>query len=285
MWSVTWHDTHAWPEVFFANVGWVRFEPTPRSGAGLIQPPYTVVGSLGPAEHQPVDPGLTSGVGSSPGASGEIPRGAIEENTQGGGTAAKDQQGFPWVWVLVPLLLIALVLTPWAVRSRQRGGRYARAGGSDPRDAAAAAWAELAATCADLDLSWPASRTPRQVAATLIEKAQLERGDPDVGPPAADALRRLAVTTERARYARGAEPTPGLVADVTAARAGLLGWATRVQRLRATFVPVSMLSRVAARTADTLDWVDTAPRRARRALGTRRPRHRDAATAETTTRH
>ena len=29
--SVTWHDAHAWPEVFFQGTGWVRFEPTPRS--------------------------------------------------------------------------------------------------------------------------------------------------------------------------------------------------------------------------------------------------------------
>jgi hypothetical protein len=200
----------------------------------------------------------------------------------GVGANGTEQNRFPWVWVLVPLLVIAVLLTPWAVRLRQRRGRYARAGGSDPRDAAAAAWAELAATGADLDLAWPASRTPRQVAAALIESTQLERGAPDVGPPAADALRRLAVTTERARYARSAEPTPGLVADVAAARAGLFGWANRVQRLRATFLPISMLSRVAARTADTLDWVDTAPRRARRALGSRRPRHRDPHAAETT---
>ena len=29
-WTVTTHDLHAWPELYFEGVGWLRFEPTPR---------------------------------------------------------------------------------------------------------------------------------------------------------------------------------------------------------------------------------------------------------------
>ena len=205
--------------------------------------------------------------------------------------------------MLVPLAVVAVLLLPWAARITQRRRRLARTTSPDPREAAAAAWAELSATCADLDLAWPASRTPRQVAVHLIETAHLEPlelnsphldlaglggsrlassgagamavGSPTraAGSPAADALRRLALTTERARYARTSEVVRGLSDDVIAARAGLLASVDRKRRLRAQLAPMSLLSSVGARTADTLDWVDAAPRRATRVL---RPRRRRA---------
>jgi transglutaminase-like putative cysteine protease len=33
-WKVSIRDMHAWPELYFANFGWVRFEPTPASVTG-----------------------------------------------------------------------------------------------------------------------------------------------------------------------------------------------------------------------------------------------------------
>ncbi len=39
---VTGNHAHAWPEVYFEEFGWVRFEPTPRSEA--TEPGYTVAG-------------------------------------------------------------------------------------------------------------------------------------------------------------------------------------------------------------------------------------------------
>lgn len=35
------HDLHAWPELFFEDVGWVRFEPTPGSRTGAEPPSWT----------------------------------------------------------------------------------------------------------------------------------------------------------------------------------------------------------------------------------------------------
>ena len=32
-WTVTLKDAHAWPELYFQGIGWVRFEPTPASGS------------------------------------------------------------------------------------------------------------------------------------------------------------------------------------------------------------------------------------------------------------
>ena len=37
------HDVHAWPELYFGGVGWVRFEPTPGIGRRRSRPtPHTV---------------------------------------------------------------------------------------------------------------------------------------------------------------------------------------------------------------------------------------------------
>ena len=33
-WKVTTADAHAWPELYFAGLGWIRFEPTPGGPTG-----------------------------------------------------------------------------------------------------------------------------------------------------------------------------------------------------------------------------------------------------------
>ncbi len=40
-WRVSIRDMHAWPELYFAGYGWVRFEPTPASITGAA-PSWTV---------------------------------------------------------------------------------------------------------------------------------------------------------------------------------------------------------------------------------------------------
>ena len=42
-WVVTVHDAHAWPELWFEGVGWVRFEPTPGGGDGGATPGWAPV--------------------------------------------------------------------------------------------------------------------------------------------------------------------------------------------------------------------------------------------------
>ena len=34
------HDSHAWPELYFHGIGWLRFEPTPRSDHQTQVPNY-----------------------------------------------------------------------------------------------------------------------------------------------------------------------------------------------------------------------------------------------------
>jgi transglutaminase-like putative cysteine protease len=250
-WQVTAHDVHAWPEVYFQGIGWVRFEPTPRSdNAGVTVPVWGTPGGSGsdPGDSQNASPGVSEGA--SPGASegSDVPVQNLPGGEGGSGAFPAIQRQFHWVWALVVLAALFVLLLPYLARRQQRRNRLART-----RD-----WTELAATCADLGRSWPASRTPRQVAQALIGDAGMEQST----PAAADALRRLALATERGRYARTPELVPGLARDVTEVSQGLVRSASRWQVLRARFMPASLLSRAASRTADALDWVDAAPRRA-----------------------
>ena len=44
-WLVSTHDAHAWPELYFQGLGWLRFEPTPQGAAGqgtATAPAYTL---------------------------------------------------------------------------------------------------------------------------------------------------------------------------------------------------------------------------------------------------
>lgn len=270
-WSVTWHDTHAWPEVYFQGVGWTRFEPTPRSDNGGVDvPAYTIpaidTDGNGPGTNRPDDnrqtPNTNTGVNVPPKATDSL----TGSTATGAGAVSTT---LPWRWLALGLLVLLILFFPWGIRGAQRRQRLRLARTGEPRAAAAAAWAELAASAIDLDMRWARSRTPRQVAAGLVAAADLE------GSSEGAALGRTARTVEYARYARTPAPTDGLAADLSLGVSGLRESASRFTRLRATFVPRSLTSRAGSRTADVLDWFDTAPRRVGTAL---RPRRQRAAT-------
>src|SRR5207237_2633120 len=52
---VTTADAHAWPELYFDDAGWLRFEPTPRADGQTSNPTYANTS----ATTVPVDPSST----------------------------------------------------------------------------------------------------------------------------------------------------------------------------------------------------------------------------------
>ena len=102
--TVTTHDAHAWPELFFQGYGWLRFEPTPSGPAGqgtAFAPSYsTTPGSAGPAgSAQTSSPGATASVS----ASGGIPANLREIlgndfGAAGGPAAARSARGRSSAW-------------------------------------------------------------------------------------------------------------------------------------------------------------------------------------------
>ncbi len=248
---VTLRDAHAWPELYFEGVGWVRFEPTPGSRAPDA-PGYSLSAQSG----GPAPSARPSSA--KPSAAPSVAPSRPAKDLEAGGAAATPVtppwwQRLPW-WVPVGLLvLLALALVPMLVGWWLRRRRWAGAGRGSP--VAEVAWEDLATRLTDLDLAWAWSWTPRAAQHRLLHDHALT-GD------GALALHRLADALETRRYA---PPTarPAEAAQVAAARrdvdlvltavgAGL----SRSHRWRARLLPHSALARMAG-TARRLDGAAT----------------------------
>lgn len=205
------HDLHAWPELYFDDTGWVRFEPTP-SGRVSTVPDYTRVPVRGAGEEAtsdgPSDTAQPSGGAATVAPSASNNRPDIDRDPGTARQSDDDGGGVRGllitigVVVLLSALLLVLLLTPRALRRRMRRTRLA----GDPEHA----WREVRASALDLGLGVPVGRSPREIG-TYLERhlgdpeageAERPRTGADVAPEAAAALARLVVSIERQRYAR-----------------------------------------------------------------------------------
>jgi hypothetical protein len=178
-------DRHAWPEMYFSGVGWVRFEPTPGQRAGAT-PAWT---------RQSADVPQPS-AGPSNAAS---PTQAPDPNAANVDTSVDAGNGLsvPRWPVIALLVVLVLALAPALVRRTQRRRRLS---GRRALHLAEGAWAELRATALDLGLDWPEHRSPR-------EQARRMAGQVDAGVEDLDSLQGLLVRVERGRYARTGGPS------------------------------------------------------------------------------
>lgn len=223
---ITSHDVHAWPELYFEGLGWVRFEPTPRSGAS----PPDYAGDL-------------TSTGVTPTASGvaptEDPRNRNPNTEQNSSTTDAGANGggggggaAPSKYWLVLVLLIAILLLPAVLRQGVRRNRLSRP--VEHAEAAEAAWMELRDHLRDLRLPWTGSMTPR---ARQRSVAGLLADDTD----GLRALQRLALSVERSRYATASLPGADPATDVVEVMEVIDRRAERAQRFQATFLPASLL--------------------------------------------
>lgn len=167
-------DAHAWPEVYFADLGWVRFEPTPR-GAEVV-PRYT---EGGPAPKAPKTPG------GKPKATGKnvrqtevfsLPKGPSLPGPAGPATsldpqAAHWKQTFRAILILLGaalILFLAFVPLGKAWRSKRR---YRLASG--PRERASAAFLNFEDEAAELASSRRPSETAQSFAERLAERGRV----------------------------------------------------------------------------------------------------------------
>jgi transglutaminase-like putative cysteine protease len=250
-WEVTAHDAHAWPELWFSGVGWVRFEPTPGGGDGSATPSWAPVpvlpgtdpnasagGSGGraiPLRRQPLDPDATSTPG---GSRGDVPgnrRTGDDRTGVAGGTAADSSGMALWPFVLAGLVLVGAALATPAVAAREaRRRRWSAAG--NLRSAAEAAWRDVLDTAVDLDLDPLPTETPRDLAVRLPREGRLSAAG-------RSAMADLARTVELARYADATEDDPDAVArvrhDSEQVTAGLRSAVTPQDARRARWWPAS----------------------------------------------
>jgi hypothetical protein len=226
---VTAKDAHAWPELFFSGIGWVRFEPTPRGPAdgGTVSVPNWAApaprsnedGRDTPREGVPNNRQVPEEETGTPNAISEVPEAAAPVDLA-------DQ------WRrrgLVGLLVLGVVamLVPAAWRMLRRRRRLAASASVED------AWSELRDSARDLGVPWSDAHTPRQAAEAVIRRQSL-MGE------AADATTRLARATEQVRYAPSPPSGEGVAHDVAAVRGALWRRAEWKARLRAVFLPASL---------------------------------------------
>jgi transglutaminase-like putative cysteine protease len=244
------HDAHAWPELYFAGVGWVAFEPTP-DGTRTPAPGFTT--GAGIPTGNPTDPANASGGPTPSSTASRLSPRSRETSTPGGsrgGALAIGGRQLPLLPIGIALGVLLIALIPLLARTWIRRERWRRA--TSPARLAAATWDELLDTLLDYGYEWPASDPPRRG----VDRVMEDRG---FSPDTRLALRRLASATERSRYASELGAVGDLRTDVDTVRAELSEQATRWQRLRARFLPRSARSvsrAISDRFADALDALD-----------------------------
>lgn len=228
-------DAHAWPELYFEDAGWVRFEPTPSRGS---VPDYAQQTRTPPtaSPRDDEDPRLPSAMPVPQATPRETPPApeAVLEPAETGSTA--------WLWTAAALLAAAAAAcTPWTLR-RTRTIRRRKAAGearSGP------VWDEVADLGLDYGYPGQVSDTPRTYADRLARQAEL-------GPGAQHALDRIRRAYEEELYSgadRRQRGRPGVTAvrspaadwsDVRTVETALRGTARLPDRLRATVLPPSL---------------------------------------------
>ncbi|HEV7897583.1 MAG TPA: DUF3488 and transglutaminase-like domain-containing protein [Planosporangium sp.] len=264
-WTLTNRNLHAWTEVYFERFGWVPFDATPASSVSGVEsawapdpnrPPNTPGGNA-PVNDLPIPggPGRDGSAGADPGHRDD-PGG---QNGLASGPAPAATAGTVW-GILGGGAGLLLLLTPalWRTLLRRRRAPHRIAGprplavttvaGSPDivvtdesavgvaRQRAHAAWDELIDTMIDHRLPIDHAATPRVTSERLIAGSALDEW-------AATGARLLGQAEERARYARQplrSDDLTGSLRTVREAIAHRVSWRTR---LRAIFLPASVLGR------------------------------------------
>jgi len=220
--AVSSHDLHAWPELYFDGLGWLRFEPTVSRGElpGYADPATADAPSLPGAD----DPAASAAP--TPSAVPSAPPPAADGVDAGSGATS----GARWSWIWPAALLLVVLITigaPAILRRLQRGRRRRRLrrGLAPPT----LAWRELLQSADDLGIRVPPTLTPAEVPAVLLP-----------GGPR-DSTERIAEAVERESYSReGLAADPSIVTDLDAAIVAVRESASRGARLRAALLPRSI---------------------------------------------
>lgn len=223
--QVSIRDMHAWPELYFENYGWVRFEPTPS----IASPPsWTVQGSTGgdngessapPSPSPEPTPQEVSPTPEAPPPVAEPPR-----------PLGVDPETLRRILLTAGTMVVLFVAaaTPGMLRSRRRATRLD--GRGDQTRRVENAWAEVRDSVVDYGGAWPAG-SPRAIG------AQVAHG---LDPQAAQAMSSLSLMVERARYARKHSVDADLGSLTQQVRQGLSNRQDGLGRLWATVWPRSL---------------------------------------------
>jgi transglutaminase-like putative cysteine protease len=271
-WQVKTSDAHAWPELFFPTVGWLRFEPTPPNPAGqpgqatAEAPAYSTPLAdnqvLNPSTGQPIN--KNPGQASSKGEKGQSGLNKVKKTapTGAGNISAGRPHGTPPIMPVVLALLAVLLIAPATTRASARRWRWWRAGDDVAR--AHVAWRELRNDLTDHRIPYRDSETPRALTRRIAASLGLAGAE-------RDALERIALAEERASYAVSPADSARLQADEALVRRAVARSGATSARWLAIIAPPSALIPVRAAAQHLLDvfgWMELATTKARRRLST-----------------
>jgi transglutaminase-like putative cysteine protease len=241
IWHVTTSDAHSWPELYFPQIGWLRFEPTPGGPRGqgtASQPSYGIPssnsgpgGTVPPGKSFPSNPytGVAKG-----GTHLKVP-----PLDAGGGApppirAAASHSPVPIGQIFLGLLALLIVASaiPGTTRIVTRRRRWR--GAADDTALATAAWQEVCADLEDFGLSRRLSESPRATAKRVSVDTNIDDG-------AKRAISRIATVVEQCKYAPVPASAHGIEADVTEVRRSLARNSSIIKRLRARLYPASVV--------------------------------------------
>lgn len=242
-------DMHAWPELYFEGVGWVRFEPTPSARQGAEAPAF--LPGIRPSDG-PTDAPTTATTAPTTSDSATLQptdRPTGEEPIVPSDSG--DEGGRSWMLIVLMVLVVAasLACLPRTLRAWIRQRRWASA--TTALEQAEAAWAELRDSFVDHRLPWNDQETVRQRAKGIVP---LFRRYPGPGeehlarvvtsnPEAEAALDRILQLVERSRYARTVPEVDDIRRDVELCVDSVrIGLDPDVRR-KATWLPASLLKR------------------------------------------
>jgi len=182
-------DAHAWPELFFEDIGWVAFEPTPGRGAVPAYAQQPTVRVPDPAERENLNPG-----GNPAPSQPALPRSG--ESGSGSNAAEETPATGLWTAAALGILVLALAAPGLIRRSRTRRRRNQLLATDSPsRDTALVAWREARDAAADYGISAAPEESARAFERRLGQ---------ELGGGAAAALSRLREDYEVAAYANPA---------------------------------------------------------------------------------
>jgi len=224
--TVTSHDLHAWPELFFDGVGWLRFEPTPGRGELPNYSTPAVVDDPSTPQNEAAVP--TAVPTTAPAANAQRPdQGQVDPGIATAGTSSNPLSIV--LGVLAGLIILggsAPAITRFVVRRRRENAiRHGR-------DPAAAAWAELRDTARDYGWAAPDSETPRDFADRLAVVLSDQR----------ERIAGFRSDVEESAFAPPGRGVP-TVTELREMRRAIAGSVDRRERLRAIFLPDSLMTR------------------------------------------
>lgn len=171
VYQITGRHTHAWPEVYFAELGWVAFEPTPQRGSPSATG-YTSLPALQDSDSQPDNPFAATTTTSPPtGLSGStLPERPFEDpdlaaGGQGLGGGTNSVASLPLRWIAFAFAAIGFILGFPLIQRLRRQRRWQAAG--TPADQVNSAWADVTEA---IERQYNILRLPSETRATFCDR-------------------------------------------------------------------------------------------------------------------